>query len=385
MSYEEALRIFGFKSHPTERELRDKHRKLIRENHPDRHANKGEEVRKNYENLTKRINQAKDIIEKYEGSSQSHYQQSSQSSSRKGSSNRGSQSRQKARSKKKPKDSYSHQDDNEYNSPYRGQDTTTNIDIPFRTGYYGGNHEFMYNHNGFPKPIKIKIAAQTKAGTQLRVKGYGRPGGNGGPPGDLYVTINVLPPARGFDQYGYAVMDSSAALRKVLGLKGQVPVYNAQTNTFITNISNKQCDWNQYTKTQVPGKGYPGDPGRESGDLFVNTRYKGSAHVVRPMVTIGFLLLTLAIFVSTRSSDSGSDFEVPNNDYTTTDSYDSTNSTDPGASDPGTSDPATDTTQQESQDVTGSLGDDVTDPNADPNLDAPNDSTGDQGTSGSIG
>ena len=42
-----------------------------------------------------------------------------------------------------------------------------------------------------PKVIKINIPKGIESGKKIRLKGLGRPGINGGPPGDLYLKINV--------------------------------------------------------------------------------------------------------------------------------------------------------------------------------------------------
>ncbi|MFU2193288.1 DnaJ C-terminal domain-containing protein [Mycoplasma sp. 4079] len=48
-------------------------------------------------------------------------------------------------------------------------------------------------YSAIQKTVSIKIEEGTVSGTRLKVAGYGGLGKNGGTPGDLYITVNVLP------------------------------------------------------------------------------------------------------------------------------------------------------------------------------------------------
>ena len=65
MDFNKAIRILGLTSNFTEEELRKNHRRLIAKYHPDKYASKSEKERKEAEEITKQINEAKDFLEKH--------------------------------------------------------------------------------------------------------------------------------------------------------------------------------------------------------------------------------------------------------------------------------------------------------------------------------
>ena len=50
-----------------------------------------------------------------------------------------------------------------------------------------------YQINGRQEQVSVKVPAGIKGGQKLRLQGKGRPGPNGGPPGDLFVQIKEIP------------------------------------------------------------------------------------------------------------------------------------------------------------------------------------------------
>ncbi len=119
--------------------------------------------------------------------------------------------------------------------------------------------------------IELRIPPGVDTGTRLRIAGEGEQGVNGGPPGDLYVVLEVKEHAfferRNADLYcTIPVSISQAALSAeivVPGLHGEETVKIAegtQTGTII----------------RLKGKGLPDPHGGGKGDLYVHV------HVVTP-------------------------------------------------------------------------------------------------------
>ena len=149
---------------------------------------------------------------------------------------------------------------------FRGQDYNAELHLNLHDAFT--THQQTMTVNG--KTVRITIPAGAENGQVIKLKGYGSPGANGGPAGDLYITFVIAPDSRfkrsGNDLYTTAEMDLYTAL-----LGGEVTV-----DTMDGKVKLKVKPGTQGgTKTRLKGKGFPVYRKEgEFGDLYVTFNVK---------------------------------------------------------------------------------------------------------------
>jgi len=141
-----------------------------------------------------------------------------------------------------------------------GQDLTTQVGLTFHQAISGVNHQLSING----QTVKVRIPRGVADGTRIRVKGKGAPGTNGGPPGDLFVTVNVADHPL-FERSGKRDLRLAAPITFVeaaLGADISVP-------TLEGNVRLRVPAGTPHGKTfRVAGRGVT-DAGGVTGDLLV--------------------------------------------------------------------------------------------------------------------
>ncbi len=149
----------------------------------------------------------------------------------------------------------------------RGHDLAVDLEIPFTTAVTGG--EVKVNipmAGGNVKTLDVKIPAGVEDGQRIRLRGQGEPGFRGGPPGDLLVTLNVLP--HPFFQRRGQHLDVKLPVtlaEAALGAKVDVPTPKGTISLRIPPGTSSG------TKLRVKGHGVPAKNG-SAGDLYAEVQ-----------------------------------------------------------------------------------------------------------------
>ena len=144
---------------------------------------------------------------------------------------------------------------------FRGQDINAELNLQLTDVLQ--THQQTFTING--KNIRITIPAGVEDGQKIKLKGHGEPGINGGPPGDLYITFNIINNTKfkrsGHDLYITTDIDLYTAL-----LGGEISL-----DTLSGKIKVKISPETQNgSKTRIKGKGLPVyKKESEFGDLYV--------------------------------------------------------------------------------------------------------------------
>lgn len=131
---------------------------------------------------------------------------------------------------------------------YRGQDYQSALQLTLEQAYT--THQQLLNVNG--KNVRITVPAGIENGQKIKLKGYGGPGMNGGPAGDLFITFTIMDDKNfkrlGNDLYTTVELDVYTA---VLG--GEMTI---QTMSGKVKIKIK-AETQNGTKIKLAGKGFP--------------------------------------------------------------------------------------------------------------------------------
>jgi curved DNA-binding protein len=277
MEFIDYYKILELPKTATEAEIKGAYRKLARKYHPDVNPNN-----KDAEKKFKELNEANEVLsdpkkrKKYDayGKDWKHAEAFEEAKKRQGSSQRtsGGQPNQS--------DGYGGDFSDFFESmfggqpgnrsrnqtKFRGQDFNAELHLTLNDVFV--KHQQTLNVNG--KNIRLTIPAGVEHGQTIKIAGYGAPGINGGPNGDLYITFSIENTTRfkrdGNNLHTTFDLDLYTAL-----LGGEVVV-----DTFDGKVKLKVAPETQSgTKVKLKGKGFPVyKKENEFGDLYITYQVK---------------------------------------------------------------------------------------------------------------
>jgi DnaJ-class molecular chaperone len=146
------------------------------------------------------------------------------------------------------------------------EDQVYQMDIDFKDSILGGEREVSLP-NG--KKFQVKIPPGVESGKKLRFAGQGEPSPGGGPPGDVYIQLNVKPSSQ-FTRKGRDLESTVAVPLEDALLGGEIKVPTIDGSVLLRippNIKNGQ-------KMRISGKGVPDVQTGKRGDQFVQLQVK---------------------------------------------------------------------------------------------------------------
>jgi len=149
---------------------------------------------------------------------------------------------------------------------YRGQDYNAELQLTLTDAYT--THKQTLTING--KNVRITIPAGIENGQQIKLKGYGSPGANGGPNGDLFITF-VITNNTGFKREGNDLYKTEDIDLYTALLGGEKTI-----DTLSGKIKLKVNPETQNgTKIRLKGKGFPVYKKEgQFGDLYITWNVK---------------------------------------------------------------------------------------------------------------
>lgn len=147
------------------------------------------------------------------------------------------------------------------NQARKGEDFELGVTVGFEEAARGGSRRITLPDG---REVDVRIPAGLKDGQQIRLKGQGGPGGNGGPPGDLLLSVSVASHPY-FTRDGNDIrLDLPITLKEaVLGGKVTVPTLTGPVALTVP------ANANSGTVLRLKGKGVQPAGARAGGDLYV--------------------------------------------------------------------------------------------------------------------
>src|SRR5882757_4528105 len=271
MAYIDYYEILGVKKDATADEIKNAYRKLARKLHPDLNPNDKEAGKK-----FQQINEANEVLsdpekrKKYDkyGKDWEHSEQYEQARRQQQPYSGGGQQFSSGDFGDFDGSSFSDFFSSMFGgssgarqSKFRGQDYNAELHLTLKDAYT--THQRTLTVNG--KNVRITIPAGVENGQVIKLKGYGAPGVNGGPSGDLFITF---------------VIANDAAYKRSgndLYVTASVPLYTAVLGGDITSetLSGKikltiKSETQNGTVVRLKGKGFPVYKKEGSfGDLYI--------------------------------------------------------------------------------------------------------------------
>ena len=153
-------------------------------------------------------------------------------------------------------------------TPPRGADLSMDLSISLEEEASGVTRNIGLTRGGRPEQLAVKVPAGATEGTKLRLAGKGEPGPAGGAPGDLYITVHLMPhPVFRTEQNDLYFEREIRFSEALLGTTLEVPTLVDGPR----RVRVPACATSG-TRIRLPGMGLPRTGGGERGDAYLVLR-----------------------------------------------------------------------------------------------------------------
>ncbi|HDZ23958.1 MAG TPA: J domain-containing protein [Desulfobacteraceae bacterium] len=150
----------------------------------------------------------------------------------------------------------------------KGQDLVYELSLTLEDIASGTEKLIAYDLGGAQEKVSVKIPAGIQSGKKLRLPGKGRPGIQGGPPGDLYIQVHVLDhPLFRREQDDLHIRQEIPFSSAVLGTEIEVPTIDRKRLKLKIPPGTQNG-----AKFRMRGYGLPRMGGNTRGDQIVEIR-----------------------------------------------------------------------------------------------------------------
>ena len=154
--------------------------------------------------------------------------------------------------------------------PVKGEDHTYELSVSLEDVLNGANKSISLRRDHGTQNISVKVPKGIESGKRLRLTGKGAPSNSGGPPGDLYLKINVEPHPVFTRDGDHLIMEKKIPFSDAC-LGTTVEITTLEGKTFKVKVP---AGVQQEAKLRLKGHGLPAGPIGKRGNIYVKILVK---------------------------------------------------------------------------------------------------------------
>lgn len=149
--------------------------------------------------------------------------------------------------------------------PTQGQELTYQLSITLEDVLEGAEKSISLRKNGQVQNVSVKVPKGIEEGKRLRLKGKGGVSPDGGPPGDLFLKIQISPHRR-FEREGDDIILEQKIAYSDMCLGSKIEVETLDNKKFMVSVPPGTTS---ESRLRIKGHGLPAGPMGERGNMYV--------------------------------------------------------------------------------------------------------------------